>query len=743
MADLKLGTTLGGAGLWSASNLPLLPTGGQLTYKGFRVYTENDRPTAEDIDALSLINGGTVAKNTTFSQNVTVGVLLTAANIQANSGVSIVRSAAPPSLVFRRPDLTAPTGAETGILDAAAYNGSGVIVGAININQRADVGNKMYLRVHKDGTQTAMLSIDSQTAQTTVEVGTFRVVNATVLAGVSATTLNVTGALTANTVTPSNWQNHDVRYMTGIPTAMAGTSFGAAAVTEKNDVLSVGGNITDGPYGNATYVGQLVNYRRTLNTGTSLVQFYLDNGVFHTRSGSGSPGAWSWNGGDANGWRKVYDTNNPPTAAETGAVKLTGDTMSGPLTITTNAPSLFLRGNTTDTRQYVMGFKGAGGSSWYVGKANVNSEFCMLWNYDGSNGVELNPNGVVRLAAPGGVVIENIINQDAVPAGSYLSSGLASTAQGGKSLLRRFRGGSGDVIWHETVQSGAYRIATGNTDVEEIVLITSSGTLSLSGPDASETSLRVLSNSNSVLYFQTATGAEKVAMYANTDGILNIRTQNTAAAAWTMYRGMIWAKTVTSGSEYALIRGTPDGGSYDAWRERSSGVQIDMPNGSTSAYSVWKATVWGQTHVAAMDVHIPSMVAANARVRIIHQSGAYFYFQGSGEFNASGNGNFADVYIRSDEKLKSNFKKIESALDKVDQLDGMIYDKADHIGGEPIATEAGIIAQQLQAVLPEAVRVSEDTKGNEILVVSPTATIALLVNAIKELREEVRELKAR
>ena len=101
------------------------------------------------------------------------------------------------------------------------------------------------------------------------------------------------------------------------------------------------------------------------------------------------------------------------------------------------------------------------------------------------------------------------------------------------------------------------------------------------------------------------------------------------------------------------------------------------------------------------------------------------------------------MYIRSDEKLKSNFSKIENALDKVDLLDGCLYDKHSYIGSENTSREAGIIAQQLQAVLPEAVKKSMDERENEILTISPTATIALLVNAIKELREEVRELKAR
>ncbi|MGZ7238380.1 hypothetical protein ACXWO6_09175, partial [Streptococcus pyogenes] len=62
--------------------------------------------------------------------------------------------------------------------------------------------------------------------------------------------MNVSGVITANTVTPTDWTNHDNRYITGIPRSMQGNSFGAAVVTEKNDVLSVGGNVIDGPYGN-------------------------------------------------------------------------------------------------------------------------------------------------------------------------------------------------------------------------------------------------------------------------------------------------------------------------------------------------------------------------------------------------------------------------------------------------------------------------------------------------------------
>ncbi|WPK35245.1 tail fiber [Escherichia phage AV115] len=115
----------------------------------------------------------------------------------------------------------------------------------------------------------------------------------------------------------------------------------------------------------------------------------------------------------------------------------------------------------------------------------------------------------------------------------------------------------------------------------------------------------------------------------------------------------------------------------------------------------------------------------------------------SSEVYSEKNVNAPNVYIRSDIRLKSNFKPIENALEKVEQLDGLIYDKAEYIGGEPVQTEAGIVAQTLQDVLPEAVREVEDIKGNKILTVSSQSQIALLVEAVKTLSSRVKELESK
>lgn len=108
-------------------------------------------------------------------------------------------------------------------------------------------------------------------------------------------------------------------------------------------------------------------------------------------------------------------------------------------------------------------------------------------------------------------------------------------------------------------------------------------------------------------------------------------------------------------------------------------------------------------------------------------------------FYSDGDGNFNNVYIRSDITLKRNFKKIENALDKVDKLDGLIYEKKNSpTSTEYESVEAGIIAQSLQEILPEAVVEKEG-----VLNVSASGTIALLVNAIKELKARVEYLESK
>ena len=84
----------------------------------------------------------------------------------------------------------------------------------------------------------------------------------------------------------------------------------------------------------------------------------------------------------------------------------------------------------------------------------------------------------------------------------------------------------------------------------------------------------------------------------------------------------------------------------------------------------------------------------------------------------------------SDVNYKENIITIESALDKVDQLRGVKFDWKQN--GNP---SFGVIAQELEEVLPELVH-GEDPKT-----VNYNGIIGVLIEAIKELKEELDQLK--
>jgi len=102
-----------------------------------------------------------------------------------------------------------------------------------------------------------------------------------------------------------------------------------------------------------------------------------------------------------------------------------------------------------------------------------------------------------------------------------------------------------------------------------------------------------------------------------------------------------------------------------------------------------------------------------------------------GNILASGN-----VTGYSDETLKDNIQTIPDALDKVTQLRGVEYDRND-IEGNP--RHIGVIAQEVEKIIPEVVTTHEDG----IKSVAYGNLVGLLIEAIKDLKEEVNELKVR
>lgn len=111
-----------------------------------------------------------------------------------------------------------------------------------------------------------------------------------------------------------------------------------------------------------------------------------------------------------------------------------------------------------------------------------------------------------------------------------------------------------------------------------------------------------------------------------------------------------------------------------------------------------------------------------------------FTFDDAGHFTATGN-----VTAYSDRKLKKNIEVIPEALSKVAALSGYTFDRIDN---PALGKQTGVIAQEVQEVIPSAVATHVDSDGSETLTVAYGNMVGLLIEAIKELKDEVDVLKA-
>lgn len=93
----------------------------------------------------------------------------------------------------------------------------------------------------------------------------------------------------------------------------------------------------------------------------------------------------------------------------------------------------------------------------------------------------------------------------------------------------------------------------------------------------------------------------------------------------------------------------------------------------------------------------------------------------------------ATIQSTSDIRKKSELIEVESCLDKLGTLNAYTY----NLDGDDSGRRAGLIAQEVEQVLPEAVREDEDG----FLSLDYNGVIALLLGAVKELKEEIEELK--
>jgi hypothetical protein len=150
-----------------------------------------------------------------------------------------------------------------------------------------------------------------------------------------------------------------------------------------------------------------------------------------------------------------------------------------------------------------------------------------------------------------------------------------------------------------------------------------------------------------------------------------------------------------------------DGGTGDLYLRGSNAVRITSADGSE------KTAVFNVDGAVNLFYNNVKMIETTA-------AGAYV----TGDFTASGN-----VTAYSDERLKSSVETIPDALSKVLSVRGVTFDMNAERG-------TGVIAQELEKVLPEAVFDNEDGMKS----VAYGNVVGLLIEAIKEQQVQIETL---
>lgn len=688
MADLKAGTTVGGNTIWSQANLPLLPAGNSLTYKGYKIYSENDPPTKAEVGLGNVINelqvkrsgddmtGSLALRGNTSQLTVPYRLLMIRESSISETAILFIR---PGNNPVTDPPITSDRRIAT-ITARAATTGDpseGAILGDILVNQKAGgvglVGLQAYAAPNATTGATGSLSAALLIAG-----------DGTITATGTQTTINM------NTAVNGNLQ------------MIAGMIRGSG--NRQLYFQDVGGNELGLLYADA---------------GKNM--YIRSGGSFTTRFAS-------------DGTLVLANHLSVPEQSMFG----------GPATFNNRAivqwPFADIPSNNSMLRIVTNDGNNIGDGHTHFGYKDANGKFNHYFR-----GL-----GFATFDMVSGCLFRTPSFYNDVPQGTPAQYFLSVGTQGAKNLLRQFRGGSGDSIWHETVQSGVYRIATGVTDGQEEFSL-------VQGQYASfPKEVRIMNVVGSGGQLRLTVGSGGYGLIIRNDASTTyflLTASNDALGPWNTLRPLSITNStgIVGMSQGLVVAGT--------------GVNInagglDVTGGSINVNSGGGVNV--TANGAALNIN--ATTTATAVYLLGRRAGTNSFYIGMGGADTTatfhnylegttfqlrpddlycnkllyvnGNVNAADVYIRSDIRLKSNLVELKDALSKVEQLKGYIYDK--QVTEEINERESGIIAQDLQKVLPEAVR---EVKETGMLTISPSGVNALLVNAINELRERLEAIE--
>ena len=268
---------------------------------------------------------------------------------------------------------------------------------------------------------------------------------------------------------------------------------------------------------------------------------------------------------------------------------------------------------------------------------------------------------------------------------------------------------------------------TGNLELQ----VNASSVINLKDADG-DTMAGFTSNGAVELYHNNTKRLETVAAGAKTTGTFEVTGASTLTGAVTAAAGLTVDNLtlVNGGNEIDVASGS-------LTLDINNDLVVNVDGGSVELYN--GATRFGSFE----DTGSGNLIIQSGSSTMLTGSGANVTFAGTlasgaistgstitatGNITSSGTVTGAEVTATSDMRLKSDIKTIDNALNKVCDLRGVYYTMDGEAG-------TGVIAQEIENILPEVV------KDGEYKTVAYGNIVGVLIEAIKELRNEVKELK--
>lgn len=232
----------------------------------------------------------------------------------------------------------------------------------------------------------------------------------------------------------------------------------------------------------------------------------------------------------------------------------------------------------------------------------------------------------------------------------------------------------------------------------------------------------------------TINGSSSSVTAADLDLLATLDTSQTVMQSFVLEDGDGTEVTITEGKEVKFVEG--------------HGIDINWTDTSTGS----DADPYDLEFSLKTDMRINSNTLvytgnSNDFIEYDTNNGLRFYTNGAEDMRLTDGGDLhVDANIIgysttiSDQRLKHDINKIDNALDKVCQINGYTFTY-----NEDGKKSAGVIAQEIEAILPSAVETKNlaftGQEGVEYKTVQYDQIHGLLIEAIKELKAEIEELK--